>query len=113
MVEVLGDKARIAAVFRAALQTEIDEEEVHASLEPLKNYIDWLDEPDQLIDASGATVFFWSPIRLSPATRAFEIAVVDLGESRGVYTRSREPDGRSVLRPHLFSFQPIPPYFTP
>ncbi len=86
---------QLLGIFREALWADIEEQDVHESPDPLSNFIDWLDEPDKVLESRGQTVYFWSPVRMASVRTFFEVAVIDMGSSRGVYIGT-QPYERTV-----------------
>jgi hypothetical protein len=94
-VEAGAGALRLLGIFRGALWADIEEQDVHESQDPLSNFIDWLDEPDKALESGGQTVYYWSPVRIASVRTVFEVAVIDMGSSRGVYIGT-QPSERTV-----------------
>jgi len=96
------------AALRDVVRPDITECELQQSFDPLQNFIDWLDEPDKVVETEGHTIYVWSPVRLSSKEDILELAVVDFGPSRGIYLGHADSpvDPQSLVLTSLPSFNP-------
>ncbi len=76
---------------RGAIRADNDAHDLQESFDPLQNFVDWLDEPDKVVETPGHTIYVWSPVRLTSSGDISELAVVDFGASRGIYLRRLGP----------------------
>lgn len=83
------ENGRLVAALQEALHTAFSADEVQDSTDPLEHFIEWLDEPDKVLDVAGSMIYVWSPVRLDHSNRVFELAIVDYGTFRRMFRAER------------------------
>ncbi len=75
---------RLVAVLRTALGTPSSDRRIIRTMRPVGHFIDWLDEPDLVLDADEGMLYIWKPVRLAAGSPPGALAIIDCGNFRGV-----------------------------